>query len=255
MARNKGTGDAFRGAHEAEDKALINAIHRCHNPDHAAYYNYGARGIWVQDELRGPDGLKLLIGAIGPRPTSKHTLDRIDNDGGYTIDPLNIRWATRKTQQNNRRGDYRPRQDFGWGFGVKQHAQGSGSASLSPLLPHNGRIQTLAEWAEQLGLNSATIRQRLRRGLTPAQALNPSTSRKGEKPTRKSYKLSAEQISLPGHAETQARLDAMVGKLNRIEANTQHIRSENEGLKDALTRAVAALDKAINAHKGPDDVQ
>lgn len=174
-------GQRTRLPYRSERSALRNAIHRCHNDKHQSFKDYGARGITVQDELRTKYGWKLLVDTIGPKPAPHYTLDRIDNDGDYSVEPLNIRWADRKTQQRNRRPSKTPMQDFGWGFGTKAHGTGSGSASLSPLLPHMGRIQTLAEWAVELNMNSATIRQRLRRGLTVAEALNPSTSRKGEK--------------------------------------------------------------------------
>lgn len=168
MGRQRKVPEHFR----SEFDALKNAIHRCHNDQHHAFYNYGARGISVQDELRTQQGWRVLIDAIGPRPARGYSLDRIDNDGDYTIDPPNLRWADRKTQQNNRRKYNAERRDYGWGF------SGHGK---SPLLECNGRLQTLKEWADELGINPATIRQRLHRGLTVAEALNSSTSREGEK--------------------------------------------------------------------------
>lgn len=76
-------------------------IARCHNPKDKAYADYGARGISVFPAWHGPAGLRLFIDHMGPRPTTAHSIDRIDNDRGY--EPGNVRWATPLEQTRNRR--------------------------------------------------------------------------------------------------------------------------------------------------------
>jgi len=41
-----------------------------------------------------------FIRLLGPRPSAKHTLDRIDHAGAYAVE--NTRWADKKTQSQNR---------------------------------------------------------------------------------------------------------------------------------------------------------
>lgn len=71
---------------------------RCMNPNATGYANYGGRGIRICSRW---DDFALFAVDVGEKPSPEHTLDRIDNDGGY--EPGNVRWATPAEQQRNRR--------------------------------------------------------------------------------------------------------------------------------------------------------
>lgn len=75
---------------------------RCENPKNPNYAKYGAKGIKVCERWSSFNfkGFENFIEDMGDRPEGT-TLDRINTYGGYSKD--NCRWATKKTQQNNRR--------------------------------------------------------------------------------------------------------------------------------------------------------
>lgn len=82
------------------------------------------------------------------------TIDRIDNEGGYS--PDNCRWTDMKVQSNNRRGNR--------------------------ILECYGENKTLAEWADYSGLNATTIAYRLKHGMTMQQAIETPLRRKRHEP-------------------------------------------------------------------------
>lgn len=72
---------------------------RCSNPKDQDFKYYGARGIVVSDKWKS-DFLAFLAG-MGPRPTSKHTIERVDVNGNY--EPDNCVWLPSHMQSANRR--------------------------------------------------------------------------------------------------------------------------------------------------------
>lgn len=106
-ALNTKHGNARRKASTPEYNALRALIQRCTNPNNPEYKNYGARGIKVSARyLYGESNktnIECLLEDIGKRPTSKHSLDRIDNNFGY--EPGNIRWALIYVQSRNKRNN------------------------------------------------------------------------------------------------------------------------------------------------------
>ncbi len=72
---------------------------RCLNPKSPAFKNYGGRGIKVCS--RWLHSFSNFFEDMGKKPTSRHSIDRINNDGDY--EPLNCKWSTSKEQANNRR--------------------------------------------------------------------------------------------------------------------------------------------------------
>lgn len=130
-------------SHSAEYKIWKKILSRCLNPKDKSYAFYGGRGISVYCKWRISFG--AFLAHVGMRPSPKHEIDRIDNERGY--EPDNLRWATRTEQMRNTRGSHR--------------------------LTYDGVTKSLADWAEEYGINRSTLYARVVcRGWPLDRALN-----------------------------------------------------------------------------------
>jgi len=111
--------------------AWARMIQRCENPNDPAYKNYGARGITVCEEWH--DAKVFIEWALANNWEKGLSIDRIDNNGNY--EPDNCRWATWKEQQRNKRNNH--------------------------LITFNRKTQTLAEWAEEVGVKRHVLNNRI----------------------------------------------------------------------------------------------
>lgn len=114
---------------------------RCTTPSDTNYYHYGANGIRVCERW---SDFAAFMADMGPRPTEKHSIDRIDSKGNY--EPGNCRWATWAEQCANR--------------------------SNAKLIEFRGETLSLTEWAVRLGMKrTCVLANRLRRGWSVERAL------------------------------------------------------------------------------------
>lgn len=82
-----------------EFKTWVGMIDRCSRVGRTDFARYGGRGIRVCQ--RWLDSFENFYADMGSRPSRKHSIDRINNDGDY--EPQNCRWATPHDQRVNQR--------------------------------------------------------------------------------------------------------------------------------------------------------
>lgn len=104
-------------------------LNRCRNKNLPQYKDWGGRGIRVCKRWHRFENFLEDMG----EPANNQSLDRVDNDGGYSKD--NCRWATKKEQVRNKRSNR--------------------------IIKFNGESKTLIEWAEGLGIDQASLRERI----------------------------------------------------------------------------------------------
>lgn len=116
----------------AEHRIWSGMKQRCENPNDPSYAHYGGRGIAVCPEWRS---FEQFLADMGRRPSLKHSLDRIDNNKGYSKE--NCRWATSSEQNRNHRRNRR--------------------------LTFNGETLHILDWAQRLGLTQQALQGRLKK--------------------------------------------------------------------------------------------
>jgi len=72
--------------------------YRCSCPQYTSWHRYGGRGISVCD--RWQNDFLAFLQDVGPAPSPRHSLGRLDNDLGYM--PGNCRWENAMQQSANR---------------------------------------------------------------------------------------------------------------------------------------------------------
>lgn len=115
---------------------------RCYSPKHHNYARYGGRGIRVC--TRWLDSFHDFLSDMGPKPSPKHSIERLDNDGDY--EPGNCIWATAQKQNSNR--------------------------TTVVLVTAFGKTQSVSEWSRETGIGRLAITYRLRTGVPPEVALS-----------------------------------------------------------------------------------
>jgi hypothetical protein len=154
LMRERRKGSAWRkdGTIHGQSKSLAYSswCHmkaRCNNPNHESYPHYGGRGIVVCE--RWANSFAAFFEDMGDRPSRKHEIDRIDNDGNY--EPGNCQWATRRQQSRNKR--------------------------TNVFVNVDGDVRCVTDWANGLGVRGDTVKHRLSRGWDPAVAVTTPPGR------------------------------------------------------------------------------
>lgn len=112
---------------------------RCLNPKHARYKDYGGKPVRpIRICQQWLDSFTTFLADMGPCPSARHTIDRIDNDGDYC--PENCRWATAAEQRRNTRPGHTHRVEYA------------------------GLVLCLTDWEKRTGISRKILRRRLDNG-------------------------------------------------------------------------------------------
>lgn len=130
-------------SHTTEHWTWWGIIDRCTNKKNGSFSRYGARGIKICSGWR--NDFESFFADMGQKPSPKHSVDRMNNDGHYSCGhcdecvengwTANCRWATQREQCNN--------------------------TSANTILEFQGKTMTVTQWAEEIGLQPSTLWARI----------------------------------------------------------------------------------------------
>ena len=170
---------------------------RCYNKNREGYNSYGGRGITVCPEWRGdnPKGFSnfydwAIVNGWSeeklPNGRRKYTLDRIDNDKGYS--PNNCRFVTEDVQQENKRGRLG--------------------------MVYNGEYMLLTKIADINNMPRKLFSARIRRGWTIEETLSkPITDSNRKAKHIDGYVTRKEAFAKYGISERQFRNNSLLDKI------------------------------------------
>lgn len=113
-----------------EYSSWCNMLTRTTNEKGDRYADYGGRGINVCERWRS---FENFLADMGARPTPEHTIERKDNNLGYS--PENCRWSTLTEQGRNKRNNLK--------------------------VEYRGETKCLSEWSELMGIQYGTLYARI----------------------------------------------------------------------------------------------
>lgn len=123
-------------------KSWKSMLDRCYGEHRTDNHNYKARGIIVCERWR--HSFEAFLADMGERPSRRHSIERIDNDGHY--EPGNCCWATPEQQGRNRRTNHN--------------------------MTMNGQTMCLKDWANKVGIRETTLWARLKAGWSIEKSLS-----------------------------------------------------------------------------------
>lgn len=141
-------GSSVNGAsvdHPTEWLAWSNMINRCYDKGNPQFDDYGGRGIKVCPRWRS---FWNFLADMGKKPSPELTLERVNNNEGYS--PDNCKWATRHEQTRNERRNVN--------------------------ITFRGVTKCLTGWASEIGISTFSLKRRLERWDLEAALTTPRLS-------------------------------------------------------------------------------